>query len=362
MRAKIGNHPKRRRTIFIKKIQLGSQHEKRTLPSLDSRSNIHTRKKTTIALKLNQTSAEQLSETINVKEKTINSTKMRREKRTSDQTNAMGFKIIQPTDSILQGHVITNKLKPDLVGHVILNKTNFNINGHEITFKQDLFIREHDPLPAKMHRQHRGRIDMRFVIVQNATPGDNATRRRSVRQSPIRQIENTKTNITISRDTTLHTDESEVSDRIRRDAPVQLYSDSTDVENFFKNISRFESDMRHRDRDDLDMYHDSKNEDVKYDAMATNDKPMDGGESPSQVRHVVYSITKLDSEGCGNLYIYGWSVCIAYTIFSISSIRYLTLCQSSVFTIAMMSPALPLTGVWWSIFSQNQGNWTDYSL
>lgn len=332
---------------------MGSESKKRTVPRINNRSNIHTQNKMANSIKTNQTSAEQLNETANAKEKTLNSTKMRREKRTSDQTNAMGFKIIQPTDSILQGHVITNKLKPDLVGHVILNKTSFNINGHEITFKQDLFIREHDPLPAKMHRQHRGRIDLRFVVVQNATPGDNATRRRSVRQSPIRQNENGKTNRTNSKDTTLHTNESKGSDRIRRDAPVQLYNDSTDVENFFKNIDRFESDLKHRGRDDYDMYRDSKNEDIiKYDAMGTD---RDGEKALSQDHHVVYAITKLDSEGCGNLYIYGWTVCIAYTIFSISSIRYLILCQSSVFTIAMMSPALPLTGVWWSIFSQNQG-------
>lgn len=360
MRAKVGNHPKRRRTIFIKRLHSGSENSKRTVSSLDNRSNIHTKNKLANAIKVNRTSTEQLHETTNVNEKILNSTKMRREKRTSDQTNAMGFKIIQPTDSILQGHIITNKLKPDLVGHVILNKTSFNINGHEITFKQDLFIREHDPLPAKMHRQHRGRLDLRFVVVQNATLGDNTTRRRSVRQSPIRQNDNVKTNRTNSRNMTHYADELGRFDRFKRDAPVQLYNDSTDVENFFKNIDRFESDLKRRDRDDLDMYGDPKNEDVvKYE---TNQKPMDGEKVPSQAHHVVYAITKIDSEGCGNLYIYGWIVCIAYTIFSISSIRYLILCQSSVFTIAMMSPALPLTGVWWSIFSQNQGICTGYSV
>ncbi|KAF7281340.1 hypothetical protein GWI33_004826 [Rhynchophorus ferrugineus] len=41
---------------------------------------------------------------------------------------------------------------------------------------------------------------------------------------------------------------------------------------------------------------------------------------------------------------------IAYTTFTISSMKFLMLCQSAVFTIATMSFALPLLGVWWSLF------------
>lgn len=41
---------------------------------------------------------------------------------------------------------------------------------------------------------------------------------------------------------------------------------------------------------------------------------------------------------------------MAYILFTISSFKLLILSQSYVFTIAAMSYALPVIGVWWSLF------------
>lgn len=53
---------------------------------------------------------------------------------------------------------------------------------------------------------------------------------------------------------------------------------------------------------------------------------------------------------CGGVYIYGWLFFITYLIYSVSSIKFLIMSQSAVFTVAVTTTALPLTGIWWSLF------------
>lgn len=59
------------------------------------------------------------------------------------------------------------------------------------------------------------------------------------------------------------------------------------------------------------------------------------------------------SDDCGDVYIYGWLFLLTYIIYSLSSIRFLILSQSAVFTVAMTTTALPLTGIWWSLFNMS---------
>lgn len=53
---------------------------------------------------------------------------------------------------------------------------------------------------------------------------------------------------------------------------------------------------------------------------------------------------------CQSVYWYSLVFQIAYVLFTISSIKFLTLTQSAVFTIATMSSALPIIGIWWTLF------------
>ncbi|KAL1490387.1 hypothetical protein ABEB36_013094 [Hypothenemus hampei] len=56
------------------------------------------------------------------------------------------------------------------------------------------------------------------------------------------------------------------------------------------------------------------------------------------------------SPHCNNVVWYALIFQMAYVIFWISSVRLLILSQSAVFTIAAMSYALPVVGIWWSLF------------
>ncbi|XP_065164912.1 uncharacterized protein [Atheta coriaria] len=53
---------------------------------------------------------------------------------------------------------------------------------------------------------------------------------------------------------------------------------------------------------------------------------------------------------CGNTSVYAWVFLLSYVMFMLSSLRFLILCQSAVHTMATISVALPLSGIWWSLF------------
>ncbi|XP_017782880.1 PREDICTED: uncharacterized protein LOC108567119 [Nicrophorus vespilloides] len=53
---------------------------------------------------------------------------------------------------------------------------------------------------------------------------------------------------------------------------------------------------------------------------------------------------------CGNTSLYAWLFLLAYLGYFLSSIRFLILSQSAVYTIATTSVALPMVGIWWSLF------------
>lgn len=53
---------------------------------------------------------------------------------------------------------------------------------------------------------------------------------------------------------------------------------------------------------------------------------------------------------CGLLAQYGWLFAICLLLFSASAYHFLLLCQSSVFTVAVITSALPVANVFWSLF------------
>ncbi|KAK3914796.1 ABC transporter L-arabinose-binding periplasmic protein [Frankliniella fusca] len=53
---------------------------------------------------------------------------------------------------------------------------------------------------------------------------------------------------------------------------------------------------------------------------------------------------------CGLLAQYGWLFAICLLLFSVSAYHFLMLCQSSVFTVAVITSALPVANVFWSLF------------
>jgi uncharacterized membrane protein YfbV (UPF0208 family) len=47
---------------------------------------------------------------------------------------------------------------------------------------------------------------------------------------------------------------------------------------------------------------------------------------------------------------YAWPFLVAYILFIFSSLQFLIISESAVFTIAVSTIALPLAGIWWSLF------------
>ncbi|XP_047351902.1 uncharacterized protein LOC124949974 isoform X1 [Vespa velutina] len=60
-------------------------------------------------------------------------------------------------------------------------------------------------------------------------------------------------------------------------------------------------------------------------------------------------------DSCSNVSSHAWICLLAYVIFIISSINFLSMCESAVFTVAAATVSLPLSGIWWSIYKMNVG-------
>ncbi|XP_016909938.1 uncharacterized protein LOC107996417 [Apis cerana] len=60
-----------------------------------------------------------------------------------------------------------------------------------------------------------------------------------------------------------------------------------------------------------------------------------------------------NSEACSNISTHGWIFLIAYIVFSISALNFLSMCESAVFTVAAATVSLPLSGIWWSIYKMD---------
>lgn len=58
---------------------------------------------------------------------------------------------------------------------------------------------------------------------------------------------------------------------------------------------------------------------------------------------------------CSNVSGHGWTFLLAYIVFSISIINFLSLCESAVFSVAVATVSLPLSGIWWSIYKMDIG-------
>ncbi|XP_069691545.1 uncharacterized protein [Periplaneta americana] len=55
-------------------------------------------------------------------------------------------------------------------------------------------------------------------------------------------------------------------------------------------------------------------------------------------------------EYCYQVTLYAWPFLTAYILFVLSSVQFLIISESAVFTVAMSTTALPLAGIWWSLF------------
>ncbi|GFG38543.1 hypothetical protein Cfor_01212 [Coptotermes formosanus] len=55
-------------------------------------------------------------------------------------------------------------------------------------------------------------------------------------------------------------------------------------------------------------------------------------------------------ETCQQVAIYAWPFLVAYILFMFSSLHFLIISESAVFTVAVSTIALPLAGIWWSLF------------
>ncbi|XP_021930644.1 uncharacterized protein LOC110835079 isoform X2 [Zootermopsis nevadensis] len=53
---------------------------------------------------------------------------------------------------------------------------------------------------------------------------------------------------------------------------------------------------------------------------------------------------------CHQVAIYAWPFLFAYILFVLSSVQFLIMTESAVFTVAVSTIALPLAGIWWSLF------------
>lgn len=60
-------------------------------------------------------------------------------------------------------------------------------------------------------------------------------------------------------------------------------------------------------------------------------------------------------ESCSNIGTHGWTFLVAYTMFSIAALNFLSMNESAVFTVATATVSLPLSGIWWSIYKMDIG-------
>ncbi|XP_076300500.1 uncharacterized protein LOC143218859 [Lasioglossum baleicum] len=60
-------------------------------------------------------------------------------------------------------------------------------------------------------------------------------------------------------------------------------------------------------------------------------------------------------ESCASIASHGWTFLIAYTVFTISALNFLSMNESAVFTVATATVSLPLSGIWWSIYKMQVG-------
>ncbi|XP_034239023.1 uncharacterized protein LOC117643942 [Thrips palmi] len=72
--------------------------------------------------------------------------------------------------------------------------------------------------------------------------------------------------------------------------------------------------------------------------------------------------SSLTSPACGSLAQYGWMFAASFLIFSFSAYHFLIMCQSSVFTVALITSALPLANIFWSVFklAPNNGGYIEW--
>ena len=64
----------------------------------------------------------------------------------------------------------------------------------------------------------------------------------------------------------------------------------------------------------------------------------------------IFALPMFESRDCGNIATYAWIFLFVYLVFFVAALRFLILSQSAVYTVATMTSALPLVGVWWSLF------------
>ncbi|XP_015601302.1 uncharacterized protein LOC107270636 isoform X2 [Cephus cinctus] len=58
---------------------------------------------------------------------------------------------------------------------------------------------------------------------------------------------------------------------------------------------------------------------------------------------------------CSNVSGHGWTFLFSYVVFAISSMNFLAMTESAVFTVAAATVSLPLSGIWWSIYKMDVG-------
>ncbi|KAG7212621.1 hypothetical protein KM043_012910 [Ampulex compressa] len=68
---------------------------------------------------------------------------------------------------------------------------------------------------------------------------------------------------------------------------------------------------------------------------------------------LVCHFRSLDS--CSNVSSHGWTFVLAYVVFVISILNFLSMCESAVFSVATATVSLPLSGIWWSIYKMDIG-------
>lgn len=200
-------------------------------------------------------------------------------------------------------------MKPNLIGHVILNKTDANIDGHKMTSYRTS-VADSDTLLSYYMRRNRNEPK---VVSKNVGEKKKIGKVHSKKHKKKKSKHLTK--------------DVELKRIKRNSASTENYTalkEHKSVHNSSKSIGETSDD-------DSNRHSNHVNSDF------------------------LYTITKLDKNYCSYIPSYGWTVFLAYTGFSISSLRFLKLCQSSVFTIAMMTPALPLTGIWWAVFTHTTG-------
>ena len=84
--------------------------------------------------------------------------------------------------------------------------------------------------------------------------------------------------------------------------------------------------------------------------------PVSHNQTPVKVSHLILNNSNIDDEMCLPLMKFSLLFCVVYILFSICLLQFIFFTESAVYTVTIVSVALPVSGIFWSLFELTAKN------